>query len=572
MRVSKLRNKLLILILALFVVVFFTQFIFQNIFFDSYYINFKANYLNDKINNFENLIENKTLSKNALNNLTEKNKILISYFDNQFFPKAGNLFSDNLIIIQTDSNKEYTIDTSLLMIDSENLHTGSQLEAYVYYDETTNKYVASKIKLYKYDKEIDKTIVSELSYNDINNKSSNNNNNTYETLSGTLISYTNNYNLDYDHQTALIEYLYSKDLYSIDKSKTNVINADQKYLNIIQPYETGYIVGSISLKQSDEIIGILNSFNVYIILFTLVLAMGIGIYFSNRVVRPILNMKKGASLIANQDFSKRLDIRTGDELEELSETLNTISSNLKSKINELESYNYKLKQEYEERLQIEQSQKSLLMNISHDLKTPLTVIKGYLKAIKDGLYDKDKYIDITINCVDDINHTISEMIELTKYKSKTHFLTFEDVDLTRLIYKTYNDVFYLTKERNQQFILNIIDDVFIKADKKAIKKVLDNLILNAIKYSPLGAKITITLTENNNNYELLIDNAGVFIDNNDLEHIFEAFYRADKSRKESIHGNGLGLSIVKIILDYHNYKYSINNTNEGVRFCIIIDK
>ena len=513
----KLQNKLLLIICCLFIIVFLAQFLFQNLFFNTYYKNHQTKLLDSTIDRFYSSIEQKSLTKEKQNELTNNNKILIAYVDKQANPIAGNMYSDETIIIKTRNNKTHPNDDP-----SSDDNQGSG---------TTEK----------------------------------SGDNPYE---GDVVKYARFNNVNIAQHMTIMDYL--SNLANI-KPGTKVYGSKEKYLVTTRSLPTGYVVASISMAQSEEIINILNSFNIYIILITLVLVALLVMQFAHRIVNPIFKMQKGAQAIARQDFNHKVYIKTGDELEELAEALNNISDNLEEKINTLQTYNVKLKQEYEERLEIEKNQKNLLINISHDLKTPLTVIKGYLKAIKDGVYNRNKYIDTAINSVDDINNILSEMIELTKYSSKAYHLSLQEVDLTRLIYRTYNGVFYLSKEKNQHVVLHILDDVFIRADENAIKKVLDNIIINAINYSPIGANITLQLIKNGNTCELSIENEGVYIQKNDLKHIFEAFYRADKSRKETVQGNGLGLSIVKIILDHHNYYYNISNTEKGVKFSIIMD-
>lgn len=551
-----LQNKLLIVICCLFVLVFFSQFVFQNLFFNSYYRRYQTQILDGTIDEFYNLVEQKSLTKDKQKELTRNDKILIAYIDKGGNPLAGNIYGNGIVFIDTKNKSNQIINQESVksyrkgyteIVKREQFGVlrhqnglSSGLYDYLFHGNPKTSQLSDQI-------------------------TKNSDNFTGE---GDIVSYTSLSNINIVQHMMLTDYLLNPTKLKLG---TEVVGSEEKYLIMTRSVPGGYMVASISMAQSDEIIHILNSFNRYIVLFTLVLVILLVMQFSRRIVKPILEMKKGAQAIAKQDFKHKVAIKTSDELEELADALNSISDSLEEKIRTLQSYNKKLKQEYEERLEIEQNQKNLLMNISHDLKTPLTVIKGYLKAIKDGVYNQNKYIDTAIDSVDDINNILTEMIELTKYRSKAYHLTLQDLDITRLIYKTYNDVFYLSKEKNQHVELDILDDVVIQADENAMRKVLDNLIINAIKYSPPESDIRIVLIKRGDTCELSIENDGVYIDEEDLKNIFEAFYRADKSRKEAIQGNGLGLSIVKVILDHHNYLYSIKNTKKGVRFSITMD-
>lgn len=562
MKRNRLRNKLLLINICIFGLVFFCQFIFQNFFFKFYYQKYQGDILNSKINQFETELNKDNINDEIVNASTKKN-ILVAYLDNNLMPISGNLFNEDSITIKTDNNE---IIKGYLMIG--NIDTifeiGSQVEAAIFRMNGDDKYYIKSLMMDRktdIGSDVSKQIFIE-DYIDIFNQYKADTFNVH----GEIIKYSNNYRISFDHQTIISNYLFKNKELTDGLKKINDNKND--YLLRIKKVDDGYLIASISLEQYQEIILILNDFNRYIILFTIILVTLIIFNYSRSIINPILKMKKCAQAIAVQDFDNKVHLHSKDELEELGEALNDISRNLENKIVSLENMNDKLKTEYEERLEIEKHQKNLLMNISHDLKTPLTVIKGYLKAIKDGMYSKEQYIDYTIDSVDQISNSLNEMLELTKFQSKSYKLSLEKIDLTRLIYKTLNNIIYLSKQKKQDIELDLLDDVFITVNEEAMRKVIQNLLSNAIKYSPECNKIFIRLIEQEKHYLLSIENTGVHIPENDLKHVFDEFYRVDKARNKNVKGNGLGLGIVKIILDRHELKYSIENTSKGVIFII----
>lgn len=290
--------------------------------------------------------------------------------------------------------------------------------------------------------------------------------------------------------------------------------------------------------------------------------------YEKLITKPIIKIKDVSKEISNQNFKSKLDIKTGDELEELSQTVNNISKNLNQSINDLRQSNNKLEDEYKERIQIEQNQKFLFMNISHDLKTPLTVVRGNLQAIKDGIFDVQTYIEPTIVGVDEISKTLNEMLELSKLKSNKLEIKLNPCEIGRIIYQQYDRIKSLASDKNINVHFEMIDEAFTNIDESEIKKVIENLMINGIYHSPEKSKIYINLKEENSRYVWSIENTDVHVKLEEIDDLFKEFYQRDKSRTQNNKGNGLGLAIVKAILDAHDLNYSFVNTEKGMKFTI----
>lgn len=569
MKRLKIRDKLIIINIIIFLFIFLSQFVFQNIFFNSYYNYYKETKLKNSIKGFEELLYDDKLSNEYINKTLDENEIVISYLDKDLKAIKGDLTDGTNLSIKTKDNKVINLSAGFIPLRGDVLSVGNFVEIDSFKFKNDNKIYIKEIKIKKNDKDDNPKGIILRSNIPSEEKENIDQNIRFE---GEVVSFSNVSEKVFNLKQGIMMYVSSSNKEKFKEGKSTFTNINQKYLIYVKKVNNNYILAATSMEDSKEIIGILNNFNVYIIPLTLILVISIVYIYSRQITKPLLQMRKAAKSIANQDFDKELSINSKDELQDLAESLNYISSNLKSNISELKEANKKLKEEYEERLEIEKNQNFLLINISHDLKTPLTIIKGYLKAIKDGIYSKNEYIDYTIEGVDEISKTLNEMLEITKLKSKSYSLDIEMIDFTRLVYKTYDKLKYLAKEKQQSVRFNLADDAFVNIDEKEMKKVLENLITNAIKYSPNKMNINIDLIEEQDKYVFSIENEGVHIPEEDIKNIFKEFYRVDKSRNKKTGGNGLGLVIVKVILEAHDIQYNIKNNEKGVKFTMYLSK
>ncbi|WP_025147997.1 ATP-binding protein [Bacillus sp. H1a] len=568
MKKLKIIHKLLIINITIFIFVFLSQFVFQNLFFDKYYNYYKETMLKNSIKKFEEVLYNDKLSNQYINKTLDEDEIIISYLDKDLNVIKGDLTDSFHLSIKTKDNEIKDLAIQSMSLEGNGLSVGDFVEIDGFKLKNEDKIHVKNLIIKKKDEKNDNSTINTSDYNfDFEQKEK-----IDVKFEGEILSFSSVSQKTLNHRQAISTYLGHLDKNKMKEGNDVFTDFNRTYLISLKKVGHNYILASASIEGSKEAIGILNNFNLYIIFLTLILAIVIIYIYSKQITKPLLQMKEVAKSIANQDFDKKVCINSKDELQDLGESLNDISSNLKSNINQLKEANKKLKQEYEERLEIEKNQNFLLINISHDLKTPLTIIKGYLKAIKDGVYSKDEYIDYTIDEVDEISRTLNEMLEITKLKSKSYSLDMEMTDFTRLVYKTYDKLKYLAKEKQQSVELNLVDDAFVHIDEREMKKVLENLITNAIKYSPDSMNINIDLVEEHDQYVFSIENEGAHIPDEDVKNIFKEFYRVDKSRNKKTGGNGLGLVIVKVILEAHHIQYGIKNNKKGVKFTIYLPK
>lgn len=325
----------------------------------------------------------------------------------------------------------------------------------------------------------------------------------------------------------------------------------------------GIKVHIVTLLTSDEVQPIFRVLNKYYsiqFVITLLILIFFGFVFTKAFKKPISNLKIYAKNIANANFEVNSSKMKKDELGELKESLDQISINLSSKIDFI---NKQKNREELERRRIT----NLLANLSHEFKTPLGIISGFVEMIEDGIkVDNHKdYLKIINDELDILNNLVNESLELTKYESKLFILNESVFSISELIekitYKFETDI----NQNNLSFNVNATD-AYVVGDIKKIEQVLTNIISNAIKYSYKDEAISINCANDMDHVSISIDNVGDRLSDDNISKLWDAYFRVESSRNRKTGGSGLGLSIAKGILDLHDSKYAINNTENGVRF------
>ena len=218
---------------------------------------------------------------------------------------------------------------------------------------------------------------------------------------------------------------------------------------------------------------------------------------------------------------------------------------------------------------MEEQRKNFFAAVSHELKTPLTILKGQIENMILGYGDyqnHEKYLPEALKVTEDIEHLVKEIITISKMESMDIQDTLQEVSLIPIINDTIQAILPLAQDKNIQIHQNIRTDIALFVHPNLWSKALSNIIGNAVRHSPCGEDVFISLQSCENGNALVIENTGVFIPEADLPHMFTPFYRTDKSRSKATGGSGLGLYVVKTILDLHNMTYCIENTQKGVAF------
>ena len=295
----------------------------------------------------------------------------------------------------------------------------------------------------------------------------------------------------------------------------------------------------------------------------------IAAYLCYRIlIKPIIYLSKVSKRLAKLDFTWRCNTRRKDELGVLAVSLESMSRNLQRTLDELKMKSEELEKDIVIIKNMERQRKSFFVAVSHELKTPITIMKAQSENMLYRIGDyanRDKYLQENLLVLDEMEKLVKEIILIAKLDASDIDQPFEQINLEQILVPCVKKILPVANEKKIE-IQNNVEDVQICVTKRLFEKALSNVILNAVQYSPAGEKVIIKLEKNC----LQVINTGVHIEN--LEDIFQPLFRVEKSRNKSTGGTGLGLYIVKMILDLHHIYYKIENISEGVMFKMVFDK
>lgn len=313
---------------------------------------------------------------------------------------------------------------------------------------------------------------------------------------------------------------------------------------------------SASLEPIDATVKILRSQLFYITLLVIVLSLLVSYFISRVISNPIIKMKNKAKCLASGNYNITFENSEIEEINELSKTLNYACSEL---------------------IKTEDLRRELMANVSHDLKTPLTMIKAYAELIRDVTYKDKEKMDKNLNTIieetDRLNILVNDILELSKIQSNVSPLNIEEFDLNELIKSIINRYDIYIEKENYNIEYKEQNNLIIKADKKRIEQVIYNLINNAINYTGDDKKVFIKVKQDKSKIRVEIKDTGKGIEKKDIEYIWDKYYKVDKTHSRVQIGSGIGLSIVKNILINHKFEYGVESKiNKGTTFYFEIPK
>ena len=303
--------------------------------------------------------------------------------------------------------------------------------------------------------------------------------------------------------------------------------------------------------------------SVVIIAVSIIVAFFYTIYMTT----PIKKISRISKQMAALDFSGLCTVSRTDEIGILADSLNDLSRKLSSALSELQSANQKLQEDIDRERQLEHQRVEFFSAASHELKTPITIIKGQLQGMlyQVGRYkDRETYLTQSLEVTDNLEKMVQELLTISRLDTPGYAFNPAHIYFDKLIQDrlTANEDLFMQRELTVE--KDISQEVSISGDLQLLQKVVDNLLGNAAAYSPAGECINVKLCQVAGKVNLTIENTGVHIPDGDIPKLFEAFYRVDQSRNRQTGGTGLGLYIVKTILDLHRAAIEIENTPQGV--------
>lgn len=339
----------------------------------------------------------------------------------------------------------------------------------------------------------------------------------------------------------------------IDKKNYKIINPkldNETLVSAIRLNDNAYAFINVSLEPTDPAISIIRSELIYISIFIYLSSFVIAYYISRHISKPIKELNNEVTKMSKGDlitpFNEESNI---EEIRELSKSLNLTKKELSK---------------------IDTTRKDLLANVSHDLKTPLTMIKAYAEMArdlnKDNLDKRTDNLNVIIEESDRLNALVNNILELSKSEASMDTLDKENFSINELINKVLHRFDYLKEEG---YSINFVSkkDYIIYADIQKIEQVIYNLVINAVNYTGKDKKVTVKIEENKGNIRVYVIDTGKGIDEEEINLIWDKYYKNEKNHQRNKVGSGLGLSIVKNILIKHNFNYGvISKKGHGSKF------
>ena len=292
--------------------------------------------------------------------------------------------------------------------------------------------------------------------------------------------------------------------------------------------------------------------------------------------RPLVEMNKITRAMAKMDFSQKCPPYSNNEIGELGQSINVLSSSLDSTLRDLQEKNEQLEADIEHERRIEKMRKEFVSNVSHELKTPIAIIQGYAEGLKLGIKSNragsDEYCDIIIEETHKMNRLVCEMLELSKYESGAYELEPQTFEIKKFIEDSIDTYDILAHENAIRITKEIPEGLIGYGDPNKLDMVIHNYVSNALAHAKGEKLIKLSAEEHESFIRVSVFNTGDHIDESELDSIWQSFYRSDKAHSRDEGRFGIGLSIVKAIQELHGMPYSVENTEGGVTFSFDIKK
>jgi two-component system, OmpR family, sensor histidine kinase VanS len=280
--------------------------------------------------------------------------------------------------------------------------------------------------------------------------------------------------------------------------------------------------------------------------------------------------------MAAMDFDARYEGNDKGEIGILGESMNYMSSRLEQNIAQLKSANLELQRDIDKKVKIDQMRTEFLSNVSHELKTPIALIQGYAEGLKEGITDDpesmDFYCSVIMDEANKMNMMVKKLLTLNQIEFGDEELVMERFDIIELVSSVVNANELRAGQKGIKIIFNQADEhIDVWSDEYKIEEVITNYISNAINHCDFEKRIEVNVKKNGDNIRVSVFNTGKNIPEEDINNIWGKFYKVDKARTREYGGNGIGLSIVKAIMDSYGKEYGVRNLDNGVEFWFDLD-
>lgn len=370
--------------------------------------------------------------------------------------------------------------------------------------------------------------------------------------------------------------LYQSDKYTVQKVYDSRLLDD--YIELWGTLDNGnFILIRTPIQGIKDNVHISNTFITYIGIVTLIIGIIAAFVLSSYISKPIKQLSNIAERMSELDFDIKYDGKDKGEIGLLGKSMNNMSQKLEENISQLKTANLELQRDIDKKEKLEKMRTDFLSNVSHELKTPIALIQGYAEGLKEGITDDpesmDFYCSVIMDEVAKMNNMVKRLLTLNQIEFGEDELVMERFDINELVKSVVNANELRATQKNLSITYDILDTpLYVWADEYKVEEVVTNYLSNAINHCCNENIIKIKVGHiDKDNVRVSVFNTGNNIPEADIEHIWEKFYKVDKARTREYGGNGIGLSIVKAIVESMGKTCGVNNLSDGVEFWFDLD-
>lgn len=347
-------------------------------------------------------------------------------------------------------------------------------------------------------------------------------------------------------------------------------------INVVSRLNNGdYLLLSVPLVSIRDSAAVANRFFLFTGILTILIGLLAVYFFARNFTRPILDLNQIAQKMSQLDFSSRYESPVQDELGELGNSINSLSTQLDKSIADLQAANQKLQEDIERERRVDQMRRQFVSNVSHELKTPIALIQGYAEGLKLNVTEdeasKNYYCDVITDEADKMNKMVKELLELSQIEAGYIPLQKSKFNLSVLLRDVLKKYEILFQDEKIGLEIHVPGELWVEGDQNRIEQVLGNYLNNAIDHIAEQGKIRVGAEFANGKVRVSVYNTGAPIPDDSLDKLFTSFYKVDEARTRSFGGAGLGLSIVRAIMELHRNDYGVANVPGGVLFWFELD-
>lgn len=351
---------------------------------------------------------------------------------------------------------------------------------------------------------------------------------------------------------------------------------DMDYLEMWGEFSDGsFFMMRSPLESIRESAALANQFLIYLGLTGIILGGVLVWLFARRITRPIMELATLSEKMAGLDFDEKYTSGGSNEIGILGENFNKMSLQLEQTISELKTANNQLQQDIEQKEKIENMRNEFLGNVSHELKTPLALIQGYAEGLKEGVNDdpesREFYCDVIMDEAGKMNRMVKNLLTLNQLEFGSDEVEFERFDVIGLVKGVISSCEILIQQAEATVSFIGDETVYVWADEFKTEQVVRNYLTNAIHHVENERQIEVRVIRREDKVRVTVFNSGKPIPEEDVPKLWDKFYKVDKAHTREYGGNGIGLSIVKAIMESFHQNYGVNNFDNGVEFWFELD-